>query len=134
MDEVSGDVRLQDENGEIEVGMRSLGNVQIDGRSGDLRLSVPDKAGFRLEARARDGEIQSDFPELKIDNGDHESKASGTVGSGGSHIVLNNEHNSIEIRRASPGAPPKPPEPPAAAGKPAKALPAPKNKVEPSEN
>jgi hypothetical protein len=134
MDEVSGDVRLQDENGEIEVGMRSLGNVQIDGRSGDVRLSVPDKAGFRLEAHAHDGEIQSDFSELKIDNGEHDSKASGTVGSGVSHIVLNNEHDGIEIRRASAGAPPRPPEPPTAPGKPAKALPAPRNKVEPSEN
>lgn len=132
LDEVSGDVRVQDENGEIEVAMRSLGNVQIDGRSGDIRLGVPDKAGFRLEARARDGEIQSEFPELKIDNGDHDSRASGTVGNGASHIVLNNEHNGIEIRRAS--APPAPPAMPAIPGKPAKALPAPKAKVEPTEN
>jgi len=134
LDEVSGDVRLQDENGEIEVSMRSLGNVQIDGRSGDIRLGVPDKAGFRLEARAREGEIQSEFPELKINNSDHESKASGTVGNGASHIVLNNEHDGIEIRRASASTPPKPPEPPAAPGRPAKALPAPREKVEPSEN
>ena len=36
LDEVSGDVRLQNDNGTIEVGMRSLGNVQIDNRSGDV--------------------------------------------------------------------------------------------------
>src|SRR5580658_402814 len=90
LDEVSGDVRLQDDNGAIEVGMHTLGNVQID---------------------SRNGEIQSDFPELKVNNDEHEAKASGSVGSGSSHIVLNNEHDGIEIRKAS-SMPPKPPEPP----------------------
>jgi DUF4097 and DUF4098 domain-containing protein YvlB len=132
LDEVSGDVRLQNDNGAIEVGMRSLGNVQIDSRNGGIQLSVPDKAGFRLDARTRDGEIQSDFPELKINNDDRESKASGSVGNASSHVVLNNEHDGIEIRKAS-ALPPKPPEPPST-GKAGKALPAPKVKVEPTEN
>ncbi len=129
LEEVSGDVRLQNDNGAIEVGMRTLGNVQIDSRNGDIQLSLPDKAGFRLDARTRDGEIQSDFPELKVSNDEHEGKASGSVGNGSSHIVLNNEHDGIEIRKAS-STPPTPPEPPKAG----KALPAPKVKVEPTEN
>ena len=114
--------------------MRSLGNVQIDSRNGDVQLSVPDKAGFRVDARTRDGEIQSDFPELKIENGDHEATASGSVGSGASHIVINNEHDGIEIRKASATAAPAIPAPPATPAKPAKSLPAPKAKVEPREN
>jgi Putative adhesin len=132
LEEVTGDVRLQDDNGAVEVGMRTLGNVQIDNRNGDIQLSLPDKAGFRLDARARDGEIQSDFGELKVDNGEHEAKASGSVGNASSHIVLNNEHDGIEIRKAS-SQPPKPPEPPSP-GKAGKALPTPKVKVEPTEN
>jgi|HubBroStandDraft_1064217.scaffolds.fasta_scaffold03533_4 hypothetical protein len=131
LDEVSGDVRLQDDNGAIEVGMHTLGNVQIDSRNGDIQLSLPDKAGFRLDAHTHEGEIQSDFPELKVNNDEHEAKASGSVGSGSSHIVLNNEHDGIEIRKAS-SMPPKPPEPPSP--KTGKALPAPKEKVEPTEN
>ncbi len=136
LDEVSGDVRVQDENGSVEVGMRTLGNVQIDNRSGDIQLSLPDKAGFRLDAHTHDGEIQSDFPELKVNNEEHEAKATGSIGNAASHIVLNNEHDNIEIRRASaqPPKPPKAPEPAATPGKPAKALPAPKVKVEPTEN
>jgi hypothetical protein len=58
----------------VEVGMRTLGNVQIDSRNGDIQLSLPDKAGFRLDARTRDGEIQSDFSELKVNNDEHEAK------------------------------------------------------------
>jgi hypothetical protein len=133
LDDVSGDVRLQDDNGSIEVGMRTLGNVQIDNRNGDIQLSVPDKAGFRLDAHTRDGEIQSDFPELSVNNDEHEARASGSLGNAASHIVLNNEHDNIEIRRAS-AQPPRPPAPPQPPGKPAKALPAPKQRVEPTEN
>ena len=132
LDSVSGDVRLQDENGTVEVAMRTLGNVQIDSRNGDIQLSVPEKAGFRLDARTRDGEIQSGFPEIKVNNDEHESKASGSVGNGAAHIVLNNEHDGIEIQKVSP-QPPRPPEP-QAPGKPAKALHAPKEPVQPTEN
>lgn len=130
---VSGDVRVQDDNGSVEVTMNKLGNVQIDNRNGDIQLSLPDKAGFRLDAHTRDGEIQSDFPELSVNNDEHEAKASGSLGNASAHIVLNNEHDNIEIRRAS-AQPPRPPLPPTTPGKPAKALPAPKVKVEPSEN
>ena len=132
LDGVSGDVRLQNDNGGVEVVMRVLGNVQIDNRNGDVQLSVPDKAGFRLDARTRGGEIQTDFAELKVNNDEHEAKASGSVGNGSSHIVLNNEHEGIEIRRAS-ATPPTPPIPPAA-GKPAKALPAPNASPKPTDN
>jgi DUF4097 and DUF4098 domain-containing protein YvlB len=131
LESVSGDVRLQDENGSVELTMRSLGNLQIENRKGEIQLSVPDKPGFRLDARTRDGEIQSDFPEIKVNNGDREATASGAVGSPTSHLVVNNEHGGIEIRKASL-QPPRPPEPPAP-GK-GKSLPAPKEEVEPTEN
>jgi len=133
LDAVSGDVRLKDDNGTVELTMRTLGNVQIDNRNGDVQLAVPDKAGFRLDASTRNGgEIQSDFSELKINNDDRESRASGSVGNGSSHIVINNEHEGIGIRKASavPPAPPVPPNP----GKPAKALPEQKGTPEPTDN
>ena len=108
--------------------------MQIDRRNGDVQLSLPDKAGFRIEARTRDGEIQSDFSEVKIENGEHEASASGTVGNGAAHIVINNQHDGIEIRKASATVASAPPAPPAPPAKPAKTLPAPKAKVEPTDN
>ncbi len=131
LDGVSGDIRLQDEDGGIEVGVRSLGNVQIDNRKGDVQLSLPDKGGFRLDARTRDGEVQSEFPELKVENNDTEGTASGTVGNPMAHIVINDEHGGIEIRKAGL-QPPRPPEPPTP--KAGKSLPPPKGDVEPTEN
>jgi DUF4097 and DUF4098 domain-containing protein YvlB len=134
LEDVSGDVRVQNANGGVEISMRSLGNVQIDNRNGDINLSVPDKSGFRLDARDRDGEIQSDFPELKVENSDREAKASGSVGNPTVHIVLNNEHDGIEIRRASAHAAIAPPAVPSPPSKPGRNLPPPKAKVEPTEN
>ena len=132
LDGVSGDVRLQDNNGGVEVNLRTMGNVQIDNRNGDVQVGIPDKAGFRIDARTREGEIQSDFPELKINNGEREASASGSVGTPVAHLVINNEHGGIEIRKAS-AQPPRPPETPPAP-KAGKSLPAPKEKVEPTEN
>lgn len=142
LDQVSGDVRLQDNNGTIEVIMRALGNVQIDSRNGDIQLSLPEKAGFRLDAFTRDGEIQSDFPGLNVSNDEHQAKASGSVGNGAAHIVLNNEHDGIEIRKAPVNGGPKEGISGGIEGglggpkqtKPGKTLPAPKAKVEPTEN
>jgi DUF4097 and DUF4098 domain-containing protein YvlB len=116
---VSGDVRLQDENGSIELRIRKLGSIQIENRKGDIQLYVPDKASFQVEARAQGGEIETDFSSLKI--GDSQSTASGTVGSGGPRLVLNNEHGTIELRKASSAdeesalpEPPKAPQAPSA--------------------
>lgn len=139
---VSGDVRLQDDNGNVEVIMRTVGNVQIDNRNGDIQFSVPEKAGFRVEGRTRGGEVQSDFSELRVDNNDHEGRVSGSVGSGAAHIVLNNEHEGIEIRRAPVSGGPKEGVsggvsggvPGAKSAKPGKALPQPKENVEPADN
>lgn len=141
-DSVSGDVRMQDDNGGVEVVMHTLGNVQIDNRNGDIQLSLPEKAGFRVDAHTRDGQIQSDFEGLNVNNGEHESKASGTVGNAASHIVLNNEHDNIEIRKAPVNGGPKEGisggvaggVPGAKQSKTGKTLPEPKEKVEPSQN
>jgi DUF4097 and DUF4098 domain-containing protein YvlB len=98
---MAGDVRLQNENGAVEVHMNKMGSMQVDNHQGDIQIYVPDKAGFQVDAVARNGEVQSDFPELKIVNGDDQATASGNVGGGGPHLVLNDEHGTIEIRKAS---------------------------------
>ncbi len=142
LDEVSGDLRVQDDNDSVEVGMRNLGNVQIDSHNGDVQLSLPGNAGFRVDARTHEGDIQSEFPEIKVTSDEHESRASGTVGNGAAHIVVNNEHEGIEFRKAPLNGGPKEGVsggvtggvPGAKGSKPGKSLPAPKEKVEPTEN
>jgi DUF4097 and DUF4098 domain-containing protein YvlB len=113
---LAGDLRLDDNNGAIEITVRKIGNVQINNKNGDIQLNLPPQAAFRVEARALNGEIQSDFGQLNVENGDNQATASGAVGNATATLKLNNEHGTIEIRKGSAqaGAPPshKPPEPP----------------------
>jgi DUF4097 and DUF4098 domain-containing protein YvlB len=116
---VSGDVRIQDENGSIELRMSKVGSIQLENRSGDIQLYIPDKAGFQIDARARNGEIDSDFDAINVNSTNDQATATGSVNGGGPHVVLTNEHGSIEIRKGSnmeeePPKPPKAPRPPTA--------------------
>ncbi len=101
MNGVSSNVQLKNENGAVEVEVSKLGNVEIENRRGDIRLFLPEKSSFQVDAQTRDGEIQSDFGEIKIENGDHRSTGNGSVNGGGSHVVLNDDHGTIEIRKGS---------------------------------
>jgi DUF4097 and DUF4098 domain-containing protein YvlB len=135
---LSGDLRLEDENGTVEVGLHKPGNIQIDNRKGDVQISIPPNTPIKVEARTRRGEIESDFEEIKVDNHDNQSTASGSIGTNGPRLVMNCENGRIEIRKGTvavvPPAPPIPPATPGKPGKPAKALPAPKAKPVESEN
>jgi Putative adhesin/Domain of unknown function (DUF5668) len=95
---VTNDVHLEDENGAVEIHLNKLGSLEVSNSKGDIRIYVPEKAGFQVDAQARDGEIQTDFTALKIDNGENRATASGSVNGGGPRMVINNEHGTIEIR------------------------------------
>jgi DUF4097 and DUF4098 domain-containing protein YvlB len=112
---VSGDVRLKNQNGSVEVQMAKLGSVDITNQNADIQLGLPVKAGFQLDARSHGGEINSDFNGLGVHNEDEQSTASGSVGGGGPHVVINNEHGSIQIHKGAIDADmeePQPPKPP----------------------
>jgi DUF4097 and DUF4098 domain-containing protein YvlB len=137
----SGDLRLEDVNGTVSVGLYKPGNIQIDNRRGDVQVSIPPNTAIKVEARTHEGEIESEFDEIKADNKDRQSSASGSIGTNGPRLVMNCDKGTIEIRKgtvavAAP-APPIPPAPPVAPGKsgaPAKALRAPKRAPVESEN
>ena len=98
---ISNEVHVQNENGAVEVHVNKLGGLDVKNAKGDIRIFVPAKSGFQLEAQAHDGEIQSDFTDLKISNGDNHSSANGSVNGGGPRMVLENEHGTIEIRKGT---------------------------------
>ncbi len=129
---VSGDARVQNENGSIDFQMASTGNVQIDNRSGDIKVMLPEKLGFKVDARSRGGEVQSDFDKLKIENGDNAGTITGTIGSGLARLVLNNEHGTIELRKSEEVAPAPMPTP--HVPKPPKAPKTPDGEMAPTEN
>jgi hypothetical protein len=132
---LSGDLRLEDSHGTVEVGLRKPGNIQIENRKGDIQVTIPPDSAVKVDARLRGGSISSDFGELKVENGNHESSASGSIGNNGSRMVINGENGSIELRKGEVSAvAPEVPTPPAKPSKPGKSLPPPKTPPEESEN
>ena len=106
---VSSNVLIHNENGPVEIEVSKLGNLEVQNERADIRVSIPEKASFQVEAQSREGEIHSDFDQLKIENGDHRATATGSVNGGTSRIVLNNQRGSIEIRKGEVVPPPPPP-------------------------
>ncbi len=101
LDDVSGDVKVENSNGGVEVhaGKPPLGSMQIDNSKGDIQVVVPTGASFSLNARTRDGDISTDFDQIKVSDQNGQSTASGSVGNGASRLEINNRYGSIEIRK-----------------------------------
>ncbi len=134
---LSGDLRLEDTNGSVEVGVYKPGSIQIDNRKGDVQITIPPGTAMRVEARTREGEIESDFDEVKVENEHRASSANGSIGANGPKLAINCDKGTIEIRKGTVAVTaPTAPIPPAVPkpGPPAKELRAPKAKPVESEN
>jgi len=115
LDGVSGDVRVSNNDGDVELHIIKLpiGNLDINNRNADVQIYLPEHAGFKLDASTDNGNVESGFSELKVENQDDRGKASGIVGNGAGSIRVSNAHGGIEIRRGSEEvATPDIPEPP----------------------
>jgi hypothetical protein len=118
---VSGDVRISNNDGAVELHINKLpvGNIDVNNRNADVQIYLPDHAGFKVEASTDNGNIESGFDQLKVDNQDDRGRASGIVGNGAGNLRLSNAHGGIEIRRGSEEmATPDVPEPPDMPGPP----------------
>ena len=132
---LTGDLRLEDTNGTVEVGLHKPGNIQIDNRKGDVQITIPPNTPLKVEARTRSGEISSDFEEIKVEEHEHQSSASGSIGSNGPRMAINCDKGTIELRKGTVGqVAPAAPATPARPAKPGKALPAPKAAPVETEN
>lgn len=99
LEDVSGEVHIQDSNAAVELRPKSpLAPVDVTNRHGDIRLTVPDNAGFQLDAASIGGDIHTDF-DLKADNDRRNATLRGTVGKGGPMITLHSDRGTIEVRK-----------------------------------
>ena len=98
---LSGDARLEDKNGSVEIHAKKLGSIQVESRRGDVQIYVPPKTGFQVDARARGGDVETDFSEIKVENSNNQATGTGTVGSGGPRLIVNVDEGAIEIRQGS---------------------------------
>src|ERR1700677_2137644 len=111
---ITGDLHVEDGDGDISVGaLAPLGELQIHNRNGAIHLTVPQGAGFQLQATARNGDIDSKL-DLPVHSAGAGQSISGKVGNGGPRGELVADHGDIETTAMElvPPEPPAPPEPP----------------------
>jgi DUF4097 and DUF4098 domain-containing protein YvlB len=99
LDDLAGELRVENTNGNIEVHSTKLGPMEISNQTGNVNVIVPEKAGFQVDFRTG-GEINTDFSNLKLESQNGQTRASGSVGNGGPTVKVNNEHGNIDIRKA----------------------------------
>jgi energy-coupling factor transporter transmembrane protein EcfT len=103
-DSISGPVRIQGEKSDVtlQVGEKQvLGPIDISVTTGNVRLTMPGKANFQLQASTNHGDVNSDYPELKTATEKGRGKMDGTIGKGGSKIVINTNVGDIDVRKST---------------------------------
>jgi DUF4097 and DUF4098 domain-containing protein YvlB len=101
LEDVSGEIKVDNNHADVDLisSKPPTGTVEISNEHGHISVELPAKASFQMNARTDHGDIQSDFGELRIENADRESKATGSVGSGAAQVRLTNSHGDISIRK-----------------------------------
>jgi DUF4097 and DUF4098 domain-containing protein YvlB len=115
LERVAGDVFVTNRNGSVDLtSAPPIGNVTIENRNGSVNLSLPEQASFNYQLEAANGDIESEFSEIKIPEGGLEKKTiNGTQGKGGPLLRISTSQGDISLKKASiMPLPPLPPMPP----------------------
>jgi len=112
LDRVAGDVNVTNRNGSVDLtSAPPLGNVTVENRNGSVNLTLPEQANFAYQLDATNGDIESDFSDIKIPEGGLQKKTiSGTSGKGGPLFHISTSQGDISVKKGS--VMPLPPLPP----------------------
>lgn len=100
--DLAGVGKFETVNGSIRVAyavMPAAGEVSLETVNGTCKLSLPEKAGFELDADTVNGRISCDFPITLRDSGRHERR--GTVNGGGAKVSLESVNGSLSVARTN---------------------------------
>jgi DUF4097 and DUF4098 domain-containing protein YvlB len=115
LDRVAGDVSVTNRNGSVDVtSAPPLSNVTVENRNGSVSVTVPEQSNFAYQFDATNGDIESDFPQVKSTEQDNrKNTVSGTIGKGGPLLRVTTSQGDVSLKKASIlPLPPTPPAPP----------------------
>jgi hypothetical protein len=99
-------VNVRNEYGDVSVaaGSELKGNLDVVNQTGRIELILPEDSNFKIEARSKSGEVESEFTgnNLKITN-DGDGSIIGSYGQGGPLIKLETNHGQISLRKGTEG-------------------------------
>jgi DUF4097 and DUF4098 domain-containing protein YvlB len=122
LNRVAGDVEVSNSDGSVDLtAVAPMGNVTVNNKNGEVNVTVPERAGFTVDAETQDGEIENDLS-LTSTEDNHRTALRGTVGTGGAKVTIRTTHLNIGLHRGNQGplvppvipVPPKAPEAPKA--------------------
>jgi DUF4097 and DUF4098 domain-containing protein YvlB len=99
--DVTNSLELQLERGDVKVteSKTPLPKMEVRSRNGDITVTVPEKAGFELDGRSGQGEVQNDFgPAIETHQDGRAATIKGKTGSG-PLITLTTERGSVSLRK-----------------------------------
>ena len=112
LDRISGDIDVTDHNGSIDLTAAApLGRVTLEDRNGSIRATLPEHAGFVVQANTTNGQIDNDLQLTPGGTGSSKT-LTGTVGAGGPQLTITTTNGDISIHKAD--VQPMPPNPPTA--------------------
>ncbi|MGH7751521.1 MAG: DUF4097 family beta strand repeat-containing protein, partial [Gemmatimonadales bacterium] len=116
VEDVTGALQIENRDGPVVLRFRTppTRDIEVENRSADIELYLPENSGFEISASARDGEIESDFTGsgLTWQREERGSQAlNGTYGTRRASIQLSTTYGTIHLRRASPAPPATPASP-----------------------
>lgn len=97
---VSGEVHVDINRGDVEVSTAALGPIHLNTRSGDLHLSLPANAQFTLDASTTNGDVASDFAEVRNEAHGRNGSLHGSIGHG-PNIDLHTQRGDVAVRKAT---------------------------------
>jgi DUF4097 and DUF4098 domain-containing protein YvlB len=115
LDRVAGDVSVTNRNGSVDVtSAPPLSNVTVENRNGSVSVTVPEQSNFTYQFDATNGDIESEFPQVKSTEQDsRKNTVSGTIGKGGPLLRVTTSQGDVSLKKASiMPLPPMPPMPP----------------------
>ena len=99
LEDVSGEIHIQDSNASVELKPKSpLAPIDVNNARGDISLTVPENAGFQLNAESMGGNINTDF-DLPVNNERNNPSVRANVGKGGPLVTLKAERGNIELKK-----------------------------------
>jgi DUF4097 and DUF4098 domain-containing protein YvlB len=115
LERIGGDVSVTNRNGSVEVTCAPpLSNVTVENRNGSVTVTAPEQSSFAYQFDATNGDIESDFSEIKVPEGGLQKKTiNGTTGKGGPLLRITTSQGDISVKKGSlMPLPPMPPAPP----------------------
>src|SRR6266702_128090 len=113
LDRVAGDIAVTNRNGAIELtAAPTLGNIMLEDRNGSVKATLPEHAGFSVDAGTTNGDIDTDF-QLTTRSNKKGRTLTGTTGGGGPLVRISTTNADISVRKGDIAPlPPLPPPPP----------------------